>query len=728
MPEPPWTVRPGRPRGVDKALFSSKTLASTPPVISSCSMVPGTSPISCPRPGGAFALGGEPEIFGGVAMGSPLHLSLSGMLLAACSHGPQPAAAAPPSVGYARAERLLVAAEGQGFDRAAYEEGLALLEPRLADGRCDARAAVLLGELELGVMGQPAWAPEGSPSSRVGPLLERARACGVSDPALGMRLVNLYKRLRRGEEAKAFNRERIELGDDLALWSYQLMNDLYLGKRYTEAIAEGERLAPLLGGTDPMDRGRFLDFLARSYLAVDQPDQAEAVLLESLRLVERQHASEAREFISCPYLTLGGLYRDRGRPEDGLLLLVKAAEAEPEKADSQEAAARFAYEVGRFPLALIYAERAQALAPTPERHELLETVRGTASEGVGADPKIAAAIHNERAIEAAVEAFEAHAFAELELLLASRDRASSDPRWQVLEALVSLLGRQPGRAGSLLEDLRVREPELPSVFAASAHLAVLEQDHAEVLRHLTRAQELLDGPVAPRSLSWFPAWGAMVQHLVWLAEGWSAGNQGRHEEALAAFDRLLVQIPGHPFAQLGAGNALLALGELGEAERLFQQVLEDDPDNQQATAQLALTWLQRGDLVEAERGFLRAMKLGPDGYTCPHEGLGLVYLQRGQESAAARHFEEAITLNPDIEYAKYNGLAGILMNQGRLDEAEVLLRKSMENVPWEPTAARLLEELERRRMADPDGAEDEPVAGWDEPAIASPAGVTAPSP
>ncbi len=75
----------------------------------------------------------------------------------------------------------------------------------------------------------------------------------------------------------------------------------------------------------------------------------------------------------------------------------------------------------------------------------------------------------------------------------------------------------------------------------------------------------------------------------------------------------------------------------------------------------------------------------------------MVALRQGRVAEARDHFGRAIDINPDIEFAKYNGLATIQLREGRLDEAEALLRKSLENQPGNAEALRLLEELDAAR-------------------------------
>ncbi len=66
------------------------------------------------------------------------------------------------------------------------------------------------------------------------------------------------------------------------------------------------------------------------------------------------------------------------------------------------------------------------------------------------------------------------------------------------------------------------------------------------------------------------------------------------------------------------------------------------------------------------------------GPTCPYEGLGLIYLRQEREGMAEDYLEAAVALRDGVELSKYTALAGLYIDQGRLDEAEVLLEQAME--------------------------------------------------
>ena len=106
----------------------------------------------------------------------------------------------------------------------------------------------------------------------------------------------------------------------------------------------------------------------------------------------------------------------------------------------------------------------------------------------------------------------------------------------------------------------------------------------EALRLLERAVKLVPDDIAVRN-----ALSLCLQRL------------HRPAEALQHVDRLLKAHPGLAFAHASRGNALIALGALGEAQQSHLRALELDPNNLAAQGALASIATHRGDHNEARR-------------------------------------------------------------------------------------------------------------------------------
>jgi superkiller protein 3 len=179
-----------------------------------------------------------------------------------------------------------------------------------------------------------------------------------------------------------------------------------------------------------------------------------------------------------------------------------------------------------------------------------------------------------------------------------------------------------------------------------------------------------------------------------LGMAWLNSNQNEHQKALIYYDVILKENPFYILALLGKGNALMGLKRISEAESLFKKVLQIDPENEYALAELGIVAYYKGDDNNAEQLFNKSLSKNNKTYTCPYEGLGLLYLEQGKLKEAETNFKKAIDINPRIEYKKYNGLARIYLKHGKIEEAKKLLKKSIQNYPYDNEAKELLKKID----------------------------------
>jgi tetratricopeptide (TPR) repeat protein len=494
-----------------------------------------------------------------------------------------------------------------------------------------------------------------------------------------------------------------------ALAVYQALQAAYpedpqLTKLVARAYVEGglyELAIPLLEGAadrfrasgQQVELANTLDPLGKAYVAIGEHERGELALLEAVRLLEGLSADVPGRYGACPYVALGELYRDLGSAEQGTEMFVLAADQEPQRAPTQHEAALYLHYVGAHDRALEYVDRAIALRRDPRDEALRAEIQAALGAPV-AEP-VTPGLPPGEAVEAAVRAYDRQAFALARRLLAEAGDGGPGIQRDTLDGWLSILEGDYDRAEATLRGLAAHGQGGLELEISLAHLELVRKQNAAAERRL-RALEpsmaaLRDSFGAETSAG---SWDWLLFEMARLGLGWAVANQGAHGEAVRWFDEVLAWQPSDRFALIGKGNSLNALGRLDEAEALLLQVLERDPDNQYAHAELGLVQLNRGEVAQAEQSFERARRIAPQGYTCPHEGLGMVYLRQGKVEQARDSFERAIAINPDIEFEKYNGMARILMDEGRHDEARRFLEASIRNYPHDPTAARMLEELE----------------------------------
>jgi protein O-GlcNAc transferase len=108
-------------------------------------------------------------------------------------------------------------------------------------------------------------------------------------------------------------------------------------------------------------------------------------------------------------------------------------------------------------------------------------------------------------------------------------------------------------------------------------------------------------------------------------------------------------------------------GRLAEAERAYQSVLADDPQNFDALHLLGVIAQQRGDHQTAITSILRALEVN-EANAAAQNNLGTALRATGRFDEAVVCFHKALALQPDYFDANLN-LCATLVSRGSLDEA-----------------------------------------------------------
>jgi len=116
-------------------------------------------------------------------------------------------------------------------------------------------------------------------------------------------------------------------------------------------------------------------------------------------------------------------------------------------------------------------------------------------------------------------------------------------------------------------------------------------------------------------------------------------------------------------------------GNLRQAEQLYRQILQADPDNADAHHLLGALAYQLGRHEQAMASIGQALTLKP-GVAAYHSNLGLARQALGQMDEALACFQEALRLQPDSPVAHSN-LANALLRQGKPDEAVIHYRQAL---------------------------------------------------
>ena len=123
-------------------------------------------------------------------------------------------------------------------------------------------------------------------------------------------------------------------------------------------------------------------------------------------------------------------------------------------------------------------------------------------------------------------------------------------------------------------------------------------------------------------------------------------------------------------------------GALAEAERLYGEVLAQDPSDPQATFHLGVLALQSGRLEAAVDMLTRATVLAPGNAAC-HANLGETHRRLGHSQAAIGSLLRAIALDPNLMAPIYN-LGRLLQDRGALDGALACFERAAKLQPNNP--------------------------------------------
>jgi protein O-GlcNAc transferase len=130
---------------------------------------------------------------------------------------------------------------------------------------------------------------------------------------------------------------------------------------------------------------------------------------------------------------------------------------------------------------------------------------------------------------------------------------------------------------------------------------------------------------------------------------------------------------------LQRASALQRSGRLAQAEALYRQILQDNPNHPEALHHLGMIAHQVGKNRVAVELLSRALSLQPH-YVEAHFNLGIVLQALGKPKQAAASFRRVISLKPDLVGA-YNNLGFVLQNMNRPDEAAECFRQALNMKP-----------------------------------------------
>lgn len=117
------------------------------------------------------------------------------------------------------------------------------------------------------------------------------------------------------------------------------------------------------------------------------------------------------------------------------------------------------------------------------------------------------------------------------------------------------------------------------------------------------------------------------------------------EPARAAYRNATVLMPEHPEPRYMLAMSEYRLGNLDEAIRQYDLVIETEPNHIPSMIRRARIYLERGDMINASRGFEAAVDLVPDSVAA-HAGLAWIAAYAGEHREVVEHLERALEIDP----------------------------------------------------------------------------------
>ena len=154
------------------------------------------------------------------------------------------------------------------------------------------------------------------------------------------------------------------------------------------------------------------------------------------------------------------------------------------------------------------------------------------------------------------------------------------------------------------------------------------------------------------------------------ALGLKLSAEGRHAEAIEAFERALADNPFDTRTLFALGNTARALKMAGPAGEFYRRVLALEPGRLEALVNLANLLRTQGQFASAEALLAPALARNPE---APELWLtlGSVYRETGEADRAREYYREAVARRPGYAAALAN-LADLMADQGGYDEALAL--------------------------------------------------------
>jgi tetratricopeptide (TPR) repeat protein len=154
-------------------------------------------------------------------------------------------------------------------------------------------------------------------------------------------------------------------------------------------------------------------------------------------------------------------------------------------------------------------------------------------------------------------------------------------------------------------------------------------------------------------------------------------DQGKLEEAIAAYNKALAFKPDYAEAYSNMGNVLKDQGKLEEAIEAYNKALAIKPDYAEAYSNMGIAFQEQGKLEEAIEAFNKALAIKPD-YAGAYLNMGVALADQGKQEEAIDAYNKALAIKPDHAGAHRNLSIVTKYNSdtAQISEVEALLQRT----------------------------------------------------
>jgi tetratricopeptide (TPR) repeat protein len=165
-----------------------------------------------------------------------------------------------------------------------------------------------------------------------------------------------------------------------------------------------------------------------------------------------------------------------------------------------------------------------------------------------------------------------------------------------------------------------------------------------------------------------------------LARAWLV--KGDHDRALALVEQVLAEDPRNEEAEIIRAGVEVERGDLEAAAAHLRRAIAIDPTDVQAHSKLGEVYQRLGDSEAALVEFRKVVEIAPLN-AIEHNNIGNIHRERGEIDLAIAAYRDAVGADPQYIGA-YNNLGLCLQQQGRLREASELYEKALAIRPENP--------------------------------------------